>query len=457
LIHPPFGGQRVLAGSAEWLTIRVVSSRRRIVYSRPNVGIFPTPLPEVLESCMRSARSFLKTVLVALATATLAACGGGGGGSAPAEQQGTLRVSLTDAPSCGYSNVFITVEKVRVHRSASANDNAAGWSEIVLSPAKRVDLLTLINGAFEGLGQMPLTAGQYQQVRLVLAENGGGTPANALRLQPNGADIALDTPSATQSGLKLNRPFTVEANRVSDLILDFKVCDSIVRRGNGTYALKPVIQILEAVNVAAIAGNVAAAHVPNTGTGQEGVLVTAQKNGVVERATTPNAVGEFILAYLDPAKSPYDIVFTQPAFATAVVAAVPATTSAITRVSTSGQPIALGASVMRTASGTLGPAGARDSAVVRALQAVGGVPAVQVGPVANVAPDTGAYSLSLPAAAPTLASFSTTLPLSFSAVAPSAGQYTLNAKAAGFVEQNIPGVNLSASSVVQNITLVPTP
>ena len=271
------------------------------------------------------------------------------------QQQGTLRVSLTDAPTCGYSNVYITVEKVRVHQSASANDNAAGWSEIVLSPAKRVDLLTLTNGVLEGLGQMPLTAGQYQQVRLVLAENGGGAPANALRLQPTGADIALDTPSATQSGLKLNRPFTVEANRVSDLILDFKVCDSIVRRGNGTYALKPVIQILEAVNVAAIVGNVAAAHVPNTSTGQEGVLVTAQKNGVVERATTPNSVGEFMLAYLDPAKSPYDIVFTQPSFATAVVASVPATTSALTRLSTGGQPIALGASVMRTASGSSGP------------------------------------------------------------------------------------------------------
>ncbi len=237
---------------------------------------------------MPSVSWFSRALVVATATAALAACGGGGGGSSePVQQQGTLRVSLTDSPSCGYSNVFVTVEKVRVHQSASANDNAAGWSEIVLSPAKRVDVLTLTNGVLEGLGQMPLTAGQYQQVRLVLAENGSGALANALRLEPTGPDIPLATPSGQQSGLKLIRPFTVEPNRVSDLILDFLVCDSIVRRGNGTYALKPVIQILEAVNVAAIVGNVAAAHVPNAGTGQEGALVTAQKNGVVVRATTP--------------------------------------------------------------------------------------------------------------------------------------------------------------------------
>ena len=399
---------------------------------------------------------FSRALVVAAATAGLAACGGGGGSSEAVQQQGTLRVSLTDSPSCGYSNVFVTVEKVRVHQSASANDAASGWSEIVLSPAKRVDVLTLTNGVLEGLGQLPLTAGQYQQVRLVLAENGSGAPANALRLEPTGPDIALATPSGQQSGLKLIRPFTVEPNRVSDLILDFQVCDSIVRRGNGTYALKPVIQILEAVNVAAIVGNVGAAHVPNAGTGQEGALVTAQKDGVVLRATVPNAVGEFTLAYLDPTKSPYDIVFTQPSFGTAVIASVPATTSAVTRVSTSAGPILLNASVMRTASGVLGPANARDTAVVRALQAVGSVPAVQVGPAANVAPDTGAYSLSLPALAPRLAAYSTTLPLSFSSVAPSAGLYTLRASATGYTPQNF-AVNLSASSVVQNVTLVPTP
>ena len=43
----------------------------------------------------------------ALAVAGLAACGGGGGGGASGD--GTLRVALTDAPSCGYDHVYVTV------------------------------------------------------------------------------------------------------------------------------------------------------------------------------------------------------------------------------------------------------------------------------------------------------------------------------------------------------------
>ncbi|MGN5477302.1 DUF4382 domain-containing protein [Cupriavidus basilensis] len=38
----------------------------------------------------------------------------------------------------------------------------------------------------------------------------------------------LDTPSAVQSGIKINRPFTVAANTLSDLVLDFDACKSVV-------------------------------------------------------------------------------------------------------------------------------------------------------------------------------------------------------------------------------------
>ena len=73
----------------------------------------------------------------ALAT-LIAACGGGGGGT----PTGTMRLSLTDSPACGYDNVFVTVEKVRVHQSGGANDNDSGWAEVVLPTPQRVDLLT---------------------------------------------------------------------------------------------------------------------------------------------------------------------------------------------------------------------------------------------------------------------------------------------------------------------------
>ncbi len=86
--------------------------------------------------------------------AVLTACGGGGGGiGGTGAAMGTMRVSITDAPSCGYDAVYVTVEKVRVHQTAGAGDGDAGWSEIVLNPAQRIDLLSLTNGVLEELGE----------------------------------------------------------------------------------------------------------------------------------------------------------------------------------------------------------------------------------------------------------------------------------------------------------------
>jgi len=89
---------------------------------------------------------------------------------------GTLRLALTDAPACGYDAVNVTIQKVRVNQDASASDTGAGWSEVVLSPARRIDLLSLTNGVLEDLGQTSLPAGKYTQMRLVLAPNDATSP-----------------------------------------------------------------------------------------------------------------------------------------------------------------------------------------------------------------------------------------------------------------------------------------
>src|SRR5512147_119535 len=112
------------------------------------------------------------TAAATLAAATLlAACGGGGGYSGSATGQGTLRVALTDAPSCGFDEVNVTVQKVRVHQSSNAGDGDTGWSEVVLNPARKINLLDLTNGVLAELGQTELPAGTYNQLRLQLAGN----------------------------------------------------------------------------------------------------------------------------------------------------------------------------------------------------------------------------------------------------------------------------------------------
>ena len=99
---------------------------------------------------MRSFARFLEITTLASA-ALLSACGGGGGGGGsgglPVTDAGFLKVALTDAAACGYSQINVTVQKVRVHTSATAADSDPGWWEVVLSPAPKVDLLTLSNGA----------------------------------------------------------------------------------------------------------------------------------------------------------------------------------------------------------------------------------------------------------------------------------------------------------------------
>ncbi len=51
------------------------------------------------------------------------------------------------------------------------------------------------------------------------------------------------------------------------------------------------------------------------------MTVSAQKDGVVLKATQPDSTGKFVLAPLDPTKSPYDVVISGPALTTSVIAA----------------------------------------------------------------------------------------------------------------------------------------
>ena len=389
----------------------------------------------------------------------LASCGGGSdapGSSVvspappPMTGTGTLRIALTDAPACGFDEVVVTVERVRVHQSTSANDNDGGWTDIAVSPPRKVNLLSLQNGLLIDLGQTALPAAQYTQMRLVLSPNASGAPANYV-LPTNGAMTPLDTPSAQQSGLKLIHGFTIEAGKTTGLVLDFDACKSVVRRGNGSFGLKPVIHVTP-MTLTAIAGYVQ--------TGLTGVTVSAQKNGVVLKATQPNASGQFVLAPLDPTKGPYDIVFTGTNRTTSVIASVPVVAELTTTLNSSLDVVTMPTSTSGTVTGNLGPAGARDSGSVRAVQTVGAVPAVEVAHV-NVDPLGGDYSLLLPTAAPRLLIYSNPLvtPLNFQAQPASAGKYKLEASANGYLPQLGGEITVTFGSILtnQNFTLVPVP
>jgi len=369
--------------------------------------------------------------------ALVAACGGGGGGGigGTGAPMGTLRVSLTDAPSCGYDQVNVTVEKVRVHRSASAADGDSGWSEIVLAPARRIDLLSLTNGVLEDLGQTSLPAGKYTQLRLVLADNGTGSPFANSVVPTGGSETALDTPSAQQSGLKMNVDIDVPANKVADVVLDFDACKSVVKRGNsGRYNLKPVVSVIPVLSDAGlrVVGWIEpsiAASAPTS--------VSVQASGVPVKATVPDPVsGQFVL-YPVPIGS-YDLVIAANGRVTSVMTGVPVVDTAYTYVNAQAAPIApaAAASAPRDVTGTVGPVAVAPGATVRALQSFTGGPSFEFAS-APVDADTGAFAFLLPVDAPQRAAYAgvpgtqPAAPVVFAADAPRAGLYTVEAAASG--------------------------
>ena len=191
--------------------------------------------------------------------------------------------------------------------------------------------------------------------------------------------------------------------------------------------------------------------------GLAGVTVTVQKNGVVVQATQPDVSGQFVLTPLDPTKTPYDVVFTGTNLTTSVIASVPIVAQQTTTLNSSLDSVMLPTSTSGTVTGNVGPAGARPTASVRSLQAVGAVPAVEVARV-NVNSITGDYSLFLPTAAPRLLNYSNPMitPLNFQAQSASAGKYKVEASATGYVTQLSTEVTATFGSItpVPNFTLV---
>lgn len=244
-------------------------------------------------------------------------------------------VSISDPATCAgpsgpFAHVYVTITDVQAHTSATAGDNDAGWTDLTPNlgkQPKQIDLLGQANNQcfLATLGDaQQLQAGDYQQIRLILADNSANITnnqctgsANCVVLSKDNSMHTLLLSSEAKTGLKIpsgqiaSGKFTIGAGQTKDLNVDFSTCESIVLQGNGQYRLKPVLHAGEVSTTStSINGKVfdKATGNPVSGT----VLVALEQKDAalgVDRivmSTLANADGTFVFCPI-PAGT-YDVV-----------------------------------------------------------------------------------------------------------------------------------------------------
>ncbi len=165
-------------------------------------------------------------------------------------QNASITVRMTDAPG-EYDGVFVDVQDVMVQTDAELAGEEAdeeGWISLDNVQAGRYDLLELTGGVSQLLAEAEIPAGNLGQIRLLLGND------NTVVI--DGEEEPLATPSAQQSGLKLNVGQDLEAGEEYEFLLDFDVDESIVETGNGGYILNPTIRLSAYEDTGMIVGEV---------------------------------------------------------------------------------------------------------------------------------------------------------------------------------------------------------
>lgn len=207
----------------------------------------------------------------------LALIGGCGKKTTEAPGDGWIKVEAFDSPlPYNAEHIYLTVTEVSVHSSEN------GWKTLVDSPAT-YDFLELINGVTEVLCDITLEHGHYTQMRLTVADTN--------EMVVNGVSYPLIVPSGVETGVKLNLDFTVEADELIEILVDFDASKSITWTP-GNYLLRPAFRAFKKVLSGTISGTVKDA----AGEGIPNALVEAiTQNDTTSTVTDSAGVYKLIL------------------------------------------------------------------------------------------------------------------------------------------------------------------
>ena len=245
----------------------------------------------------------------------------------------TASVMLSDPATCQspngpFAHVYVTITDVKASVNSAAGDNDSTFVDLTPSLSAKpmqIDLLGQANNQcfLASLGATTqLQAGNYQQIRIFLADNTAAVAGNACNGSANcvilstGGNYPLLLSSESKTGIKIpsgqiaNGGFNITAGQTKDLDIDFSTCISIVQEGNGRYRLKPVLHAGEVSTTStSINGTVVDSVTGNPITGS--ILVALEQkdaNGIdrVFMSTMATSAGNFVFCPLP--SGTYDVV-----------------------------------------------------------------------------------------------------------------------------------------------------
>jgi hypothetical protein len=191
----------------------------------------------------------------------------------------TLSVYLTDDPS-PYDKVLIDVQSVEIN-DGSGN----GWRLLRMMRPGVYDLLNFRNGRDTILASERLAKGRISQIRLILGTNNS--------VVVNGLHLPLETPSAQESGLKLNVDAQLTAGIEYKIWLDFDAARSVVATGNDKHILKPVIRVY----TKAVSGSIKGTVLPSAANAW---VYALSGNDTIASAKPDLSDGNFLIPGLTP-------------------------------------------------------------------------------------------------------------------------------------------------------------
>lgn len=207
-----------------------------------------------------------RLLAVTAAAAMLAACGGGGsGGDGNGTPTGRLKLSVTDAPVDHAEAVVVQFRAVEfkpmggdpVRQDLRDAQNNVAPQQLNLLPLQGGRAAVLVN-------DVVLPAGQYEWIRLIV-DNEPNVRDSYIMIAGN--ECELRVPSGDESGLKMNRGFTLPADGSLALTVDFDLRKSIhAPPGQKSdipgmpctqaYQMRPTLRLVQDSEVGAIAGTV---------------------------------------------------------------------------------------------------------------------------------------------------------------------------------------------------------